>query len=454
MLMVMALRLFVTGADGRARSVEVVKFDHVGDLSDIGELGLSLAQARVILSRLQEEIVATQVRLHAERSRACRQCGATCRIKDHRTREIDTLFGRASMVLARFACPACGRLDVGLDWPPRCRSTPELDQTRAHLSALMSYRSAIGVLTAFFPIEAGVTPETFRRHTLRIGKQLASAPVKEAERAPSSITVGIDSTFIRSRNVAEQRHLEVMVGSIESDSGAHRVFAAVSGARPGIEAALNSGLEAVGRVKDSAITAFTDGDPCLRNILSDSGICAKPILDWFHIGMRLQHLKQTAHGLPIRGSSQRCAKALILAEIERLHWRLWNGKAKNARKAIDAIRGCMHAFKGEGHRWAPPPSRRVWSALLEVDRYVSGQSGWVVNYAERHRAGLRVGTALTEGAANYLVNRRMNKSQQMTWSPQGANLLLQVRCAAYNGTLDSPIAAPSTTVEFMMPLAA
>jgi hypothetical protein len=51
MLMVMALRLFVTGADGRARSVEVVKFDHVGDLSDIGELGLSLAQARVILSR-------------------------------------------------------------------------------------------------------------------------------------------------------------------------------------------------------------------------------------------------------------------------------------------------------------------------------------------------------------------------------------------------------------------
>ena len=53
----------------------------------------------------------------------------------------------------------------------------------------------------------------------------------------------------------------------------------------------------------------------------------------------------------------------------------------------------------------------------------------------RHRAGLRVGTALTEGTANFLVNRRMNKSQQMRWSRRGADRLLRVRCAVYNGTL-------------------
>ena len=49
--------------------------------------------------------------------------------------------------------------------------------------------------------------------------------------------------------------------------------------------------------------------------------------------------------------------------------------------------------------------------------------------------GLRVGTALTEGTANFLVNRRMNKSQQMRWTRRGADRLLQVRCAVYNGTL-------------------
>jgi hypothetical protein len=88
-----------------------------------------------------------------------------------------------------------------------------------------------------------------------------------------------------------------------------------------------------------------------------------------------------------------------------------------------------------GDRKRDRSSRRLWTALREIDRYLTSQSAWLVNYAERHRAGLRVGTALTEGTANFLVNRRMNKSQQMRWSRRGADLLLQVRCAAVNGKL-------------------
>ena len=72
-----------------------------------------------------------------------------------------------------------------------------------------------------------------------------------------------------------------------------------------------------------------------------------------------------------------------------------------------------------------------------LDRYLTGQSAWLVDHAERYRAGLRVGTAITTGTANFLVDRRMNKSQQMRWSRRGADLLPQVRCAVYNGTLGS-----------------
>ena len=82
-------------------------------------------------------------------------------------------------------------------------------------------------------------------------------------------------------------------------------------------------------------------------------------------------------------------------------------------------------------------SRKLWHALHEIDNYLRGQSARLVNYAERYRAGLRVGTSVTEGTANFLVNRRMNKSQQMRWSRRGADLLLQVRCAVYNGALGS-----------------
>ena len=132
------------------------------------------------------------------------------------------------------------------------------------------------------------------------------------------------------------------------------------------------------------------------------------------------------------------ARAVIVAEVDRLYWRIWNGEAKDAQITLERIRTVMAAFRGEqGCRKRDPPSRRLWTVLREIDRYLSNQSAWLINYAERHRAGLRVGTALTEGTANFLVNRRLNKSQQMRWSRRGADLLPRVRCAVLNGKLGS-----------------
>jgi hypothetical protein len=164
-------------------------------------------------------------------------------------------------------------------------------------------------------------------------------------------------------------------------------------------------------------------------------------LDWFHIAMGLQHLRQAAHGLPTCDQAQCTAKAVIIEAVERLRWRLWHGKAKDARITIDRIRGVMRAYRDRQAQWRKHGApRQFWAALLRFDGYLKGQSAWLVNYAERHRAGLRVGTSITEGAANYLVNRRMNKSQQMRWSRRGADLLLHVRCAVYNGQLTPALA--------------
>ena len=110
--------------------------------------------------------------------------------------------------------------------------------------------------------------------------------------------------------------------------------------------------------------------------------------------MRLQHAKQAASELSTDQPDRVQAKAVIVAEAERLRWRIWNGKAKNARCSLDRIRNVMHVFKGEhGHRTTGVPSRKLWRALHEADNYLRGQSG--------------------------------------------ADLLLQVRCAVYNGALAS-----------------
>jgi hypothetical protein len=152
--------------------------------------------------------------------------------------------------------------------------------------------------------------------------------------------------------------------------------------------------------------------------------------------MRLQHLTQIAEALASDDPERAAAKRVIAEEVERLRWRLWNGKAKDAKVSLDRIRAVMHHFRDEcASRRSAAPSRKLWTVLRALDRYLVGQSDRLVDYGERHRAGERVGTALTEGTANFLVNRRMAKSQQMRWSRRGADRLLQVRCAVYNGTL-------------------
>jgi hypothetical protein len=175
----------------------------------------------------------------------------------------------------------------------------------------------------------------------------------------------------------------------------------------------------------------------LRSILVDAGVTAPPYLDWFHIAMRLQHAEKAASNLPIDTLEREHARAVIVTEVDRLHWRIWNGRARDAQITLERVREVMPAFQGEVRGKRDSAWRRLWKALREIDRYLSNQSAWLINYAERHHAGLRVGTALTEATANFLVNRRMNKAQQMRWSRRGADLLLQVRCAALNGKLGS-----------------
>jgi hypothetical protein len=302
----------------------------------------------------------------------------------------------------------------------------------------MTYRTAAEVLAQMLPIDAGKDHETLRRHTLALGEQLQHRPVIAPPTPAATISLSVASTFIRSCEAGE-RHLEVRVGNAETDAAGRQVFGAVAGSATDLVALIGRTLDSVGRTAATALTGFTDGCAGLRLILSAAGVTEPAILDWFHVGMRPQHLAQTAGALSTDTPLRREAKAVIVAEVERLRWRLWNGKAKDAQLSIERIRKVMHPFQGETTERPSrvPSSRKLWTALLALDGYLVGQADWMVNYAERHRAGLRVGTALTEGTANFLVNRRMNKSQQMRWTRRGADLLLQVRCAVYNGTFGS-----------------
>jgi hypothetical protein len=333
--------------------------------------------------------------LHAARRPECRGCGAACRVKDYRHHAIATLFGQVAVRLPRFRCAGCGATETGVGLPSHVRSTPELDRLRAQLSAVMTYRTAAEVLAQLFPVDAGADPETLRRHTFKTAEGLPAQVVRKAPPpGAEAIVVSLDSTFIRSCEDGE-RHLEVRIGNVETTSGRRQVFGAIARTDTDPAALIRRGLDAVGRTEGTALTAFTDGCPGLQRILLKAGIDELPILDWFHVAMRLQHLTQVAGGLSSDDPERAAAKAMIVEEVERLRWRLWNGKAQDAKISIERILAVMHHFRGEpGGRESVAPSRRLWTALRALDDYLIGQGDRLVDYSVRHRAGLRVGSRL------------------------------------------------------------
>src|SRR3954467_2878812 len=166
------LRLVEIGAAGEERCADVMEISRPDSLDDIADLGLTLADARLVLAGVQQEIIAAQARVHAVRRPECRSCGTTCRVKDYRQHAIATLFGQVTVRLPRFRCASCGTTEAGVAWPPYARSTPELDRLRAQFSALMPYRTAAALLEQMFPVDAGTAHETLRRYTFRVAEAL------------------------------------------------------------------------------------------------------------------------------------------------------------------------------------------------------------------------------------------------------------------------------------------
>jgi hypothetical protein len=79
---------------------------------------------------------------------------------------------------------------------------------------------------------------------------------------------------------------------------------------------------------------------------------------------------------------------------------------------------------------------KVARLLSDLETYVCGQSDIIIDYATARRCKKPISTATTESTVQWLLHRRMNAQQQMRWSPRGAHLMLKVRCAVMNGTLD------------------
>ena len=227
------------------------------------------------------------------------------------------------------------------------------------------------------------------------------------------ITVSVDSTFIRSflrRGRTSHGGSRRQCRNCEWRSAGVQEQIAKAEHRH-LDAYPAELLRAVGRTDDTEVTAFTDGCPGLRSILVDAGITTPP----------LPRLVPHRDADPARGADSRrvagpiiqagCGQSpVIVEEVERLRWRIWNGKAKNVPGAASTgsgkISSCMFTRMNAANNTRSAPSaqavaRNCLTSIVISEARVVGSSA----HAKRYRAGLRVGTSITEGTANFLVNQ-------------------------------------------------
>ena len=148
-----------------------------------------------------------------------------------RPHRIATLFGEVRVKLPRLVCAGRGCGETGVGWPSHCRSTPELNQLQARLSALMPYRVATDVLQ-HLPCQSTLGRALRQCAAIRyrsasssvMQRRISRQPPRQSRSAwiqPSSAAAGTANATWRSR-----------VGNVETVEGGRQVFGAGMGRRP------------------------------------------------------------------------------------------------------------------------------------------------------------------------------------------------------------------------------
>jgi hypothetical protein len=296
------------------------------------------------------------------------------------------------------------------------------------------------LLSEFLPLDDVPAVETTRRRTMRVGARLEQQAVASQPPAPAAaaqaISLSIDGGHVRSVRSYQVRSFEVMLAQVSNDDGKQVVFSSMPAEADRQRDQLRGVLHELGATPATPVTILSDGADGPRSLGEAASVGpTHHVLDWFHLAMRIQHAAQAAKSWP-NTSAEECEAGTRLSEtIERIRWRLWHGQVG---RGLELIGETITALEATAKTISPAAAAALKVARLlgELEAYVCGQSDIIIDYATARRRKEPISTAVTESTVQWLLHRRLNAQQQMQWSPRGSHLLLKVRCAVMNGTLE------------------
>jgi len=395
----------------------------------IEHLGLTLAEAKQLLSTLQRHLLQQQIDTFLDRCATCADCGALRKVKAHASRSFRTLFGTYKLYSPRLEHCDCTRHKTSSFRPLSALLTesvaPELLYMEAKWSSLVSYGMSLDALKDFLPLEVTLDVKTVRYDTLKVAKRLEAELGDEQpgfiEGSPSdwdllplpdgAFKVGIDGGYVRNW-FAKKHNFEVIVGKSTRTFGEDEADRTPASKRFGFVQTLETKpkrrlyevLHSQGLQMNQEITFLSDGNDTLRALQLEMSPQATHILDWFHVTMRLRVLEQYGKGLV------HCDAVLgqeIREKIERLKWSLWHGQVDKALGKIDDLALSIAPFNETYARFNP-----LVQALSALHTYIGNNRHLIPNYGQRYHHGEAIATGFVESTVNQVVSKRFCKKQQ------------------------------------------
>ena len=188
------------------------------------------------------------------------------------------------------------------------------------------------------------------------------------------------------------------------------------------------------------ILVITDGANGIQHIYRQLPFAATRILDWFHISMRVRHLEQIVRGLLALSETEQYTKKALRTYVSRLRWCFWHANAIKAKQRMRQILLLCRIVVAQSARFTRSLEQLDYR-VGELFAYLDSNSGSTIAYGKLYREHRPISTAMAESAVNQVINARMCKHQHMRWTPRGAHLLAQVRCAVINDDLADKLAA-------------
>ena len=421
------------------------------------DVGLTLAEARQMLSNAQRLIVQEQLAEYIDNKSRCSDCGQTLTRKGQHEIVFRTLFGELRLPSPRFyscSCREAGQISFSpLAQQLPERTAPELVYLQTKFAALLSYGLTVSILREILPIGDPLNTRSVRRQLSHTAERMESELGDEQwafiagcqrdwDRLPRPdppLTVGLDGGFVYAKDQPSRAEgwFEVIVGKSLPSEGKGKCLAFVQTYDQKPKRRLFELLRSQNMQMNQQITFFTDGGEDIRDLPQFINPEAEHVLDWFHIAMRLTVMAQTAKGLCAisRSDEENDAPetvdvARIHKNLERLKWYLWHGNVYQALQRAKRLEWDLEDWEENSETAA-----RLLAAVHDFAHYIEVNQNAIPNYGDRYRNGETISTSFVESAVNQVVSKRMVKLQQMRWTKRGAHLLLQVRTRALNDDL-------------------